>query len=54
MKEYKGFTLEQMCHRTGSLKILSNPSRMNNTLFYPNGEKKFEPHKKLAKDVKIA
>lgn len=53
MKEYKGFTLAQVCHRTGSLTILSNPSRMHNTLHYPNGEKKFDPNKTLAIDVKI-
>lgn len=54
MKEYKGFSLTQVCYRIGSLKILSNPSRMHNTLHYPNGEKKFDPHKTLAQDVKIA
>jgi hypothetical protein len=43
MKEYKGFTLQQVCHRKGALDILLNPSRMSNTLFYPNGKVEYAP-----------
>ena len=34
---YKGFTLEDAANRPGSLKVLSYPSRIAQTLFYPDG-----------------
>lgn len=30
-------TLQQMVHRPGALEVLNMPSRMANTLFYPDG-----------------
>lgn len=45
-KQYKSWTLEQASTRKGALDILSNPSRMANTLFYPNGEVKYDPASK--------
>lgn len=54
MKEYKGFSLKDICRRQGALEVLKNPSRMNNTLYYPDGKTKFEPIKRLAKEVKQA
>lgn len=35
----KMFTLEQAAKRPGSLEIFNNPSRIDKTLFYPNGTK---------------
>jgi hypothetical protein len=35
--EYKGFTLEQCATRPNSLDLLYKPSRIANTLFYPDG-----------------
>jgi len=35
--EYKGFTLEQCATRPNSLDLLYKPSRIENTLFYPDG-----------------
>jgi hypothetical protein len=35
--DYKGFTLEQCATRPNSLDILKNPSRIDNSLFYPDG-----------------
>jgi len=35
--EYKGFTLEQCATRPNSLDLLYKPSRIKNTLFYPDG-----------------
>jgi hypothetical protein len=40
-KALKMFTLEQVAMRPNSLTILAKPSRMSNTLFYPNGEIKW-------------
>lgn len=34
---YKGFKLEDVANRPGSLDILKRPSRIQNTLFYPDG-----------------
>ena len=34
---YKGFTLEQCATRPNSLDLLKRPSRIENTLFYPDG-----------------
>ena len=36
-KQLKIFTLEQAAMRQNSLNILAMPSRMANTLYYPNG-----------------
>ena len=36
-KRLKMFTLEQAAMRPNSLTILDKPSRMANTLFYPDG-----------------
>ena len=36
-KQLKMFTLEQAAMRPHSLDILAKPSRMANTLYYPNG-----------------
>ena len=41
--QYKSWTMKTACHRKGGLKVLQNPSRMANTLFYPNGEVKYDP-----------
>jgi hypothetical protein len=35
--DYKGFTLKQCATRPNSLNILNAPSRIDNTLFYPDG-----------------
>jgi hypothetical protein len=35
--DYKGFTLEQCATRPNSLDLLYKPSRIENTLFYPDG-----------------
>lgn len=35
---YKGKSMEQIVHRVGALEVLSMPSRMGNTLVYPNGK----------------
>lgn len=37
--DYKGFTLEQCATRPNSLNILLKPSRIDKTLFYPDGRK---------------
>ena len=37
--DYKGFTLEQCATRPNSLNILLKPSRIEKTLFYPDGRK---------------
>jgi len=34
---YKGFTLEDAAHRPNSLNVLRFPSRIAQTLFYPDG-----------------
>jgi hypothetical protein len=34
---YKGMTLKQIATRPNCMDILEKPSRMANTLFYPNG-----------------
>lgn len=34
---YKGFKMADVVHRPGALSVLAYPSRMCNTLFYPNG-----------------
>lgn len=39
-KQLKMFTLEQAAMRPNSLDILAMPSRMANTLYYPNGKTK--------------
>jgi hypothetical protein len=36
--------IQSMVHRTGALKVLEMPSRMSNTLFYPDG--------RVVKDIK--
>lgn len=41
-KQYKNWTLEQASTRKGALDILSKPSRIVNTLFYPNGSTKHD------------
>jgi hypothetical protein len=33
----KSKTLRQIVHRVGALKVLEMPSRMANTLYYPDG-----------------
>ena len=40
-KRLKMFTLEQVATRPNCLVILQKPSRMANTLFYPDGEIKW-------------
>jgi len=41
---YKGFKLEDVANRVGCLDILKRPSRIENTLFYPDGRiEKLEP-----------
>lgn len=42
-KQYQSWTLEQASSRTGALDILAKPSRIANTLFYPNGDTKYDP-----------
>lgn len=34
---YKGITLEQIATRPNCMNILSKPSRIHNTLYYPDG-----------------
>ena len=34
---YRGFSLEKIVTRQGSIDILKSPSRMGNSLFYPDG-----------------
>jgi hypothetical protein len=34
---YKGFKLEQVVHRPGALDMFAYPSRVHNTLHYPDG-----------------
>lgn len=34
----KSKTMRQMVHRVGALKVLDMPSRMANTLYYPDGQ----------------
>ena len=41
--QYKSWTLEQASTRNGALDILTKPSRIANTLFYPNGDIKYDP-----------
>ncbi|CAB4121845.1 hypothetical protein UFOVP20_15 [uncultured Caudovirales phage] len=45
-KQYKGWTMKSACHRPGALEVLEKPSRMANTLFYPNGDTKYDPPSK--------
>lgn len=45
-KQFKSWTMQSACQRVGALDILSKPSRMANTLFYPNGEVKYDPSSK--------
>lgn len=35
--EYKGFTLKDVVHRVGALSVLAYPSRVDASLFYPDG-----------------
>jgi len=42
-KQYKSWTMQSASTRTGALDILSKPSRIVNTLFYPNGDTKYDP-----------
>ena len=42
-KQYKNWTMKNACMRPGALEMLEKPSRMTNTLFYPNGETKYDP-----------
>ena len=42
-KQYKSWTMQSACQRVGALDILSKPSRMTNTLFFPNGSTKHDP-----------
>jgi hypothetical protein len=34
---YKGLPLDRLATRVGSLDVLRQPSRISNTLFYPDG-----------------
>jgi len=34
---YKGMMLKQIAMRPNSMRILEKPSRIHNTLYYPNG-----------------
>jgi len=34
---YKGLLISQLATREGSLEVLKHPSRISNTLFYPDG-----------------
>ena len=36
--EYKGFKLRDVATRPGSIDMLDLPSRIGNTLYYPNGD----------------
>ena len=36
-RQYKGFSLDGLVLRKGSIDILKRPSRIGNTLFYPDG-----------------
>ena len=47
-KQYKVWTMQQACMRPGALEILAKPSRMSNTLFYPNGRTVYAPFKENA------
>ena len=35
--EYKGFTLKSVVYRVGALTMLAYPSRVDASLFYPDG-----------------
>ena len=35
--EYKGFTLKNVVYRVGALNMLAYPSRVDASLFYPDG-----------------
>lgn len=41
--QYKSWTIEQASTRKGALWLLAKPSRIANTLFYPNGDIKHDP-----------
>ena len=42
-KQYKSWTMQSACQRVGALDILAKPSRMTNTLFFPDGSTKHDP-----------
>ena len=45
-KQYKSWTMKSACQRPGALEVLAKPSRMVNTLFYPDGSTKYDAQPK--------
>jgi hypothetical protein len=35
--EYRGLNMQKIATRPGALDVLNSPSRVHNTLFFPNG-----------------